>query len=339
MPGRPRASIARALAVASLAVGLCVGLSGCGVRLDVPPPAIPTADAAEQARADAVATADAIAAQATALAGLGVADPTLATQIAAGSTAQAGALGGTWTPPARPSASADPSDDGASATDDATGAPTSADPTVDLVNALVTGAAQARAGAGATSGDTATLLGSIAVWRSLAAHQLASTLPAETLTGIAPTLPAGGTDLTAVGLSSLSGVDDLIRGLDAAAFGYETLAARTDDDARAADWAARATALRRAGEAVASAADVSGTAADPREALYDVADLVALDPSAAAASLETEVAGLWLTAPLPAGLRPAGVDAAVEALLRARELGPLAALDSPAAVLPGLAAP
>lgn len=329
--------------MASLAVGLCVGLSGCGVRLDVPPPAIPTADAAEQARADAVATADAIAAQATALAGLGVADPTLATQIAAGSTAQAGALGGTWTPPARPSASADPSDDpsddGASAADDATGAPTSADPTVDLVNALVTGAAQARAGAGATSGDTATLLGSIAVWRSLAAHQLASTLPAETLTGVAPTLPAGGIDLTAVGLSSLSDVDDLIRGLDAAAFGYETLAARTDDDARATDWAARATALRRAGEAVASAADVSGTAADPREALYDVADLVALDPSAAAASLETEVAGLWLTAPLPAGLRPAGVDAAVQALLRARQLGPLAALDSPAAVLPGLAAP
>lgn len=294
-------------------------VSSCGVRLDTPAPAVPTADVSEQARAEAVADAQAIAAAAAAVP-LDSAGAELATQIGHGSLAHADLLGGEWTAPPRPTPSSTPTPSPAS---------------TDVFGALTTGAAHAATSAGevatAGDGDLATALVSIAVWRDFAAAQLGAA-------GLGAPAPTGGIDLVAIALASVSGVDPLIRSLDAAAFGYEVLAARQEDAAISADWAARATALRRAGEAMAQASGRSGTAADPREAIYDVEGLLTLDPSAAAATLETEVASTWITAALPGSLRQTAADAALQALLRASALAPAGALDAPTAVLPGLAA-
>lgn len=325
----------RGVAVAA-ALALTSGLlTGCGVRLDTTPPPIPTASPAEQARAAAVADALAIADAADALlmAGLPASqrpaegtDPSeLLAQIAAGSRAHAQVLGGEWTPPARPTPSDVPS-------------PTR-EPEVstiaDLTSVLATTAAAAADGAAAADDDLATLLVSVSVWRSLAAGELAALDPTmdPTLAG-----PRDGVDLLALRLATLDGVDALARGLDAAAFGYETLAARTEDQGLRADWVARSVQLRRTGEVVATSAGISGTAADPREASYDVGALVAGDPTAAAATFETQLATLWIGAPLPGSLRATAAGAALEALDRAASMAQLAALDSPGAVLPGLGA-
>lgn len=321
-----RASLALAAAVALL-VGVT---SGCGVRLEQPEPPPVTADAAETARADAVADAEAIATAATAAQSDPAAAPALdrLAQITAASTAHAQDLGGEWA--------------GTAAADDAittpADTPTTTTPVTDLagtVALLVTGYDDARAGLEQVSGDTATVLTSVALWRALAAHEVVAT------TGVVPAapLPTGGTDTNALRLASFRDVDSLVRGLDAAAYAYEVLAARDGDDARQSDWNRRASTLRRTGDLLAARAGASGGEADPRDAIYDVGPLLDGDPVTSAVALETEVASLWVTSDLPAASRTVGLDAALEALLRARALGATGPLDSPGVILPGLPGP
>ena len=320
-----RASLALAAAVALL-VGVT---SGCGVRLEQPEPPPVTADAAETARGDAVADAEAIATAATAAQSDPAAAPALdrLAQITAASTAHAQDLGGEWAGAATEDATTTPAD-----------TPTTTTPVTDLagtVALLVTGYDDARAGLEQVSGDTATVLTSVALWRALAAHEVVAT------TGVVPAtpLPTGGTDTNALRLASFRDVDALVRGLDAAAYAYEVLAARDGDDARQSDWNRRASTLRRTGDLLAARAGASGGEADPRDAIYDVGPLLDGDPVASAVALETEVASLWVTSDLPAASRTVGLDAALEALLRARALGATGPLDSPGVILPGLPGP
>ncbi|TGO05923.1 hypothetical protein [Serinibacter arcticus] len=326
-PGRASVTLAACVAVL---VGLT---SGCGVRLEQPEPPPVTADAAETARAGAVSDAEAIATAATAA----QSDPAAASvvdrlqQIAAASAAHAQDLGGEWA--GASGAAADPASE-----TDGTADPSVAPPVTDLVGTvalLVTGYDDARSDLAQVPGSTATVLASVALWRALAAHEVVGT------TGVAPAapLPTGGTDTNALRLATFRDVDALVRGLDAAAYAYEVLAARDGDDARQTDWNRRAATLRRTAELLAARAGSTGGEADPREAIYDVGPLLDGDPVAAAIALETEVASLWVTSALPAASRTVGLDAALEALLRARALGATGPLDSPAVVLPGLPGP
>ncbi|GMA31785.1 hypothetical protein [Litorihabitans aurantiacus] len=145
-------------------------------------------------------------------------------------------------------------------------------------------------------------------------------------------LPAGRVDTSALRLTSVPDAGSLVRGLDAAAYAWEVLAARSDDEAFRTDGNARAGELRRTSALLA--ARTSG--GDPREAAYDVGALLDADPVASAAAIEVDVATLWIAADLPAPARAVGLDAALEALLRARALAGVGPLDAPAAVLPGL---
>ncbi|WP_146197063.1 hypothetical protein [Serinibacter arcticus] len=318
---RRRPLVRRSLVAVAVVTAAATLTAGCGVRLETPPPPVVTLDAAEQVRAGAVVDAEAIAAAATAAA----ADPAAAsvldrlTQVATASASHVEALGGTWTAP-----------EGQEPTD----GPTAPAATTDLAGALATlqlGYDDARAGLGEVSDGTSRLLVSVALWRAIAAHEIAAASGAATATP----LPVGGVDTTALGLASFRDVDPLVRGLDAAAFGYEVLAAGSDDAARRSDWGSRAGELRRTGDLLASRAGATG-ASDPREAVYDVASLLDADPVSAAVTLETEVARLWVGAALPGATRGVALDAALEALLRARALAPVGALDDPAVVLPGL---
>lgn len=303
---------------------LALLLSACGVRIETPPAEIPSADSSEQARAAAVTRATWIATSAQNLADEGQeTEAGVLSHIASGASQHASQLGGQWSPPPRP-----------------TPAPTAAiDPpastAADLIAGLVAGYEEAREGAAASTGDQAVLLSSVALWRAVAAHELAAATGA-----VDPaTLPAGGVDETALALSTLTGGADLARGLDAAAFGYETLAARSEDDARLAAWNARAAQLRDTGDVVASAAGIAGGTEDPREAVYDVADLVALPADTAAATIETNLAALWIQAPVPPELRGVAIDAALASMRQAATLAPRTALDEPAGLLPGLTVP
>lgn len=324
-----RASLALAAAVALL-VGVT---SGCGVRLEQPEPPPVTADAAETARGDAVADAEAIATAATSAQSDPAAAPALdrLAQIAAASTAHARDLGGEWAGTTSDDATTTPADV-------PTDTPTETPPVTDLagtVALLVTGYDDARAGLAQVPPPTATVLTSVALWRALAAHEVVAT------TGVVPAtpLPTGGTDTNALRLASFRDVDALVRGLDAAAYAYEVLAARDGDDGRQSDWNRRASTLRRTGELLAARAGASGGEADPRDAIYDVGPILDGDPVASAVALETEIASLWVTSDLPAASRTVALDAALEALLRARALGATGPLDSPGVVLPGLPGP
>lgn len=301
--------------------------TGCGMRLETPEPPAPTPDAAEVIRSEAVADATAIAqaAQAAQTDPAAVVVTDRLAQVAAGSLSHAETLGGTWTASGTSEGTTTPD-----ATPSAT-APTAAGDLPAAITSLTSGYERARAGLAGSSGDTTQILASMALWRALAAHELAGAIP-ET----APELPRGGIDGTALSLATFRDVDPLVRGLDAAAYAYEVLAAREDDAGRQASWKARAGTLRETGELVAGRAGVAGTAADPRVAVYDVSSLVTADATTSAVGIETDVARLWITSDLPASARGIGVDAALEALLRARQLAPTSPLDSPAVVLPGL---
>lgn len=299
-------------------------LTGCGMRLETPPPPTPTADASETGRAATVAQAELIAAAAEGASS----DPAAAVvlerldQVAAGSRSHAASLGGPGPDPdpgtASPSATPDTPDAGAA---DLHGA----------IAALVAGHDQARADLTTATAEAAPLLASIALWRAVAARELAGALP-EGVQG----LPDGGLTTADLDLATLRDVGPLVRGLDAAGYAYEVLAARSSDDTRRADLVARAEQLRAEGDLLAVRAGIADGGEDPREALYDVSALVAGEESVAVVAVETDLVRLWLGSDLPPTTRPIAVDAALESLLRARALTPTAALDSPAAVLPGL---
>lgn len=332
MPPLPR----RVALIAALAL-VAGGVTACGVRFSEPPPPVPTADAAEVGRAEAVESAQAIATLARQVAVGGQEGGLLVVvdQVASGSETQAQTLGGTWTPPPRPSPGVtEPPSPGPSPDVSAAG----------LAGALVDGAASARAASVTAGPDIGRLLVSIAVWRELAARAVADAAGVSDADsdadGAGLSLGARGVDDAALAVSTIGPSADLIRGLDGTAFAYETLAARTSDDAQRTAWVSRSAVLRRAGETVAVASGVAGTGADPRQGVYDVAALLDLDPATAVASMEASLADLWLDADVPAGVRPVAADAALECYLTALAAGAqLGALDAPRVVLPGFVTP
>lgn len=325
-------SAPRAAAAVVLICALAGSLSSCGVRLDSAPPAIASPPPSEVMRAETVTSAEQIASAARSLQG----DPmaaqaggaALLTSMEAGSSQHMERLGGIWTPPPRPT-------DSASADVDSTPAPEAATPAESLI-LLVDAFTQARAdSAHAADADAAKLLVSIALWRASAAYQLGpfathgdGSLPVA--------LPTGGVDLTALGLATFEDIDDLIRGVDAAAFGYEVLAARSTDESQRTSWVTRADDLRDQAQVLAVAAGVDGTGSDPRSAVYDISGLIEADALNSIVAMESSLATLWINADVAPALRPLTVDAALASILLAHQVAPLAGLDSPAGVLPGL---
>lgn len=326
-----RRAVPSLLVTLVLAVGL--GVTGCGVTLASQPPELPTPDASEVSRSAAVEQALALAATAEQVAESTDSDSIqeLAQEISRGATAHAATLGGEWLAPSW--ATPSPGETSAPTPPAATGADLHS-----LLTELVAGAQEARAASATADGDLGRVLQSIALWRLLAAHEVAAqlrdTAGEEALEQVS--LPGGGIDLGGFEVATVSGVEDLVRGLDAASFGYEVLAARTEDADRRSDWLRRTQALRTAAESLARTAGLAGTSNDPRSAVYDVAALADLEEGAAVATLESRLATLWSTAPLPAAMRPAAIDAALDSYLRAWVYAPMAALDGPSVVLPGL---
>ncbi|PFG19329.1 hypothetical protein ATL40_0888 [Serinibacter salmoneus] len=315
-----------------VALGAAVLLAGCGVRLDTPPQPLPTADAAESARASLVAQSLATAQLAEALGEL-TADEALADQVAQvadAALAQADLLGGQWEPPARPDTPTDTgADSGAGPDGGETGEAVDADEDISpqaLVDGLSRAAQDAREAIGAApSAEVADLYTAVAVWRAWAAQVLAHSTGAEAPAPQQPQVVAA-----TWRLASVAGTQELIRGLDAAGFAYEYLAARAEEGSE--DYLERARELRALASDLAVASGLAGTAQDPRSALYDTAGVAQSTPAAAAA-IESDLVALWVQAPLPSALRATAVDGALASLLEIQRVAPRAALDLTA--LPG----
>ncbi len=282
-------SAAAGLPTAAIAVlVLVLALTGCSVRLDTPPPAVPTPDATEQARAalaEQTATLVSLARaargeEATGQSAPQADGPDVAAELEALATAseqQLAALGGLWTPPPRPD---DPSP---------TPAPQPTATPQDVLTALEEAAAQVQESVGdpVWDGDTATLLASIAVYRDGALARLSHALgtdapaPAESATE----LP---TELTAASAP-------LCRTLDGLGYAYEVQAARSDGEQRS-QAVARAAQNRDLAEQVAVLGGYDGTAEDPRRASYAVGD----DLSETIVTWQSELLPGWLALVSPA---------------------------------------
>lgn len=309
---RVRAALAAALAAATLA--------GCGVRLDTPPPDVPVADAAEEARQDAARAAGELAALAQAAADATADDDRLATALTAVAQASAvhrDALGGVWEPwpGAGPDATAHP---GPSPDPTTTVPPlgtTSPDAVLDaLVAATTTAHGDAVA---APPGELGRLLGAVTVSRASLAAELASALgtEAEPVPDAPLPVPEPGT------------VDaETSRSLDAARYALEVVAARSSGDLRAA-------VVTRV-DHLAAVAGAVAPEEDRRDAAYDLTGAEAGEGAsehALAAAAELDVVRAYVTLLASrADDRADVLAAAVDAAGRARSWG------APLPPLPGL---
>lgn len=272
-PRHRRTAVLAAVCAASFA------LTGCGLRLETPPPTEPSPDATEQVRADTVDDALDLAQIAAAMSSGADAEVLAALTLVQNSGAtHAEQLGGVYD-----SGLPQPTDS------PTTAAPAAADTTDDLLALLGSTSADARADAlTATDPQTARLLASIAASRAQQATQLARALGVD-----APSFESAAAETTeteAAGSADGSGSGDgsataaptdtgstlnattlaaLIAAEDQAGFGYEVAAARLSDDARTAALNAARTHRARA-EEWAQSAGVSGTGQDPRRVSYDL---------------------------------------------------------------------
>ena len=319
-----RAGRARTASVVALAAVVGLALSGCGLRLETPPPLEPSPDALEQVRARTVA--DALALEAAAQGALTVTTddqvaPVLARvdEIAAQHVT---ALGGVY--------------DSGLEHDDATPSPSpSPSPTVAATTAhdvlVLLGETATTAATDtdvATDGPLARLVGSVAVARADLADRLADALGEPSP---APEVPA---DVAVPPEVDATVAGPLARAHDEAGYALEVVAARTGKDERQETLAA-ARAHRATGEAWAVAGGVAGTDQDPRRAQYALpADL---SDDAALAALRREVqtgiaqASAAALAVVPAGTRDTYLDGLRVATATARTSG------EPATAFPGLA--
>lgn len=252
------------------AVALTVLLTGCGVRIDGPPPALPSPSPAETMRQAAAERAEELIALAEAAAPLAPADEEVLERVAGDSRDHLVALGGLWEPPewATPSPRASTGTIAEGSPTDGRSAGPSAGPVMEpaeVVRALAEAADAACADAtGAEPADLAAVLASIC---------LAQRRSVAELRGSTPELPGAGQpeeEREQVLFSALAGVPDaadLALALDSAGFALEVAAARAEPGTRSA-LAARAAWHREAAELLVQATGSVGTAADPRLAAY-----------------------------------------------------------------------
>ncbi len=298
--------------LAVLAVLAVLALSGCGIRLETPPPVEPSPDAVEQVRGRTVA--DALALEAAAGGALAVttdqAVAPLLAQVADVSTRHAAALGGEYE-----SGIVD-ADSGPSPTPSPTTATTTAQ---DVLALLGTTTATARTDASTTDdGPLARVVGSVAVARGDLALRLAIALGEDS--------PAPGVPDELVVPAEVPPVvgGPLARAHDEAGFALEVVAARGAKDARPTVLA-QARAQRTRAEQWAAAAGISGTPDETRLAQYALpADLDA--PAALAALVRGVHAGIGQAAAaalaqVPAGAREPYLDELRVAVERARAAG------------------
>jgi hypothetical protein len=245
-------------------------LGGCGVRLDGPPPQVPSPEPGEILRQEAaletaeiLALAEAAGADAQASGATGDEPGDLA-HIASDATTHLTDLGGVWTAPPRPSATDGP-DSGEEPTEPG---PTPSGPVTgeDVLDALERSTAADRAADPDADADLATLLASIAINRALWAADLRADLgladgpdgtsdPATAEIAIPDTLPASAAPV--------------VRTLDALGYTQEVIAAR-GEEAERGEAAGAAVTLRDMAEDAAIAAGIDGTDADPRAAVYSI---------------------------------------------------------------------
>ncbi|WP_225754095.1 DUF4439 domain-containing protein [Actinotalea sp. Marseille-Q4924] len=316
MPDSPARTSAVTRVRVALLVVATLTVTGCGLRLETPPPEPPVPDAAETVRqrtvADAVALQD--------LAG-GTEHPDPAVQlvldaVAEASAAHVDALGGVYDPgtdPVGPEPSTGVPDTSPTPTagrqdGDAAGGggggtadgETSADETVEvLVDALAETSATATADADAVEdGTVARVLAAVATSRLLLGERLAVAdgAPAEGADRAEP-WPATAPAVLPEGVTETD-VLPLVTAEDLAGQAWEVVAARREGDARAVA-AERAVVHRERARAWAEATEVAGTGLDPRRAGYALPPglLSGEEPAATEdlATLETGLADAYAT--------------------------------------------
>lgn len=299
MPGR------RALGAALLAA---LTLTGCGVRLETPPPEVPTADAVEEVRQDAALVAaqlrDAAGAAAT---GDGVGE--VLSAVATASAEHHEALGGVWEPwpGAGPGATAYPDDP-------ATPGPVPSVTPQEVLALLEEGAADAREGALTHDGELGQLLAAVAISRTWLAADLARALSVES-----ERLPAAPQPPPVPGTVDAQ----TSRAVDAARYAFEVVAARSSG-------AQREAAVTRA-EQLALVAGAVAPEEDEREVAYDVSDATDGATRALAGAAELDVLGAYVALlGTPVEDRETVLDAATYAAGQARSW------DTALPALPGL---
>lgn len=329
-PPRPRAARTsrRAHAVVPvLAAVLATSVlaAGCGVRLETPPPAEPSPDAVETARAGAVDDALAVAGLVADVTPL-VTDPAaleVLEQASTFATQHADALGGVYdsglgdlldpddgAPEGAHGAPDEPAPeeaatDGVTTGDVTTGDVATGDVTTDDVVTALVDAAQ-RAGASADvvpDAGLARLLASVAASEHLTAQRLAAVTGSTVPDAAVPPAPVVEDAPAGVGAADLA---TLVESEDAAGYGYEVRAAQTEGDVRTAA-VARAAEHRARAQAWAVVAGTDGTAQDPRRVAYALTD--DQDAAALARQVESDLAQTYasLVATAAASSRSAAV--------------------------------
>lgn len=316
-PGRPvRRSGAGVVALVAL-----LAVAGCGLRLESGPPPLPSPGPDDVARQAAARGAEALADLATQVRATTADDADeapLLDRLAAEATHHVSALGGVWRPPAWATPTESPGEELPAGL-------------AGVVESLTTQAERTCADASAVGeADLATILASMCLAQDAArADLLAGTGREETSTtaGRSVDPEALVEDLVGTGEAvALAGA------LDAAAFALEVSAARASGGDRQ-DLRARAAALRSESVVLLTAADVLGTAADPRRAAYELPDAWTDDGVASlAATVETGVLAAWaaVVADAAPDVRAGVLDRMGTAYDQARRWG------APAQPLPGL---
>lgn len=343
-PNGPRASTRSRSALTALALTCAIILSGCGVRLETPPPTEPVPDAAEVVRRTAVADALLVAEQADGAAAADGVRPDVAAElelIAEATTMQAQQLGGEYD-----------SGLGDLVAEDARASPSATTPEQTpraVVRSLRDAATRTRAAADqANAGPLGRLLGSISAAQTLYAGDLArlagargpalppTEIPEPAESGAEPNdasaTPASAETGPAAAPTGLSAeeLDALVLAEDSAAYALEVRAAQADGEVRtrAHD---RARLHRARAQAWAVLAGTDGTDEDPRRVAYALRDPDTATPDLAR-GLEEDLAQNYATL---IGIAEPGTRAILVALLTDTTLA-ATQWGAPAVPFPGL---
>lgn len=348
-PNGPRASTRSRSALTALVLTCAIILSGCGVRLESPPPTEPVPDATEVLRRTAVADALLVADQADAAAEAEGVEPDVAAELVLISEAanlQAQQLGGEY-------------DSGlgdiVTELSEASPSATAPDQTPRaVVTSLRDAATRTRAAADQTQvGELGRLLGSISAAQTRYAQDLAELtgakgpeLPSTQIPGPtgSGTEPSDAEDASAAPASATSETDPLVAptGLsaeelqalvlaeDSAAYALEVRAAQADGDVRTRAYD-RSRVHRARAQSWAVVAGIDGTEQDPRRVAYALPDPETATPDLAR-SLEEDLTQNYATL---VGVAGSGTRAILVSLLTDTTLAS-ARWGAPAVPFPGL---